>query len=499
MPRGDPAGRVDEMRPIQRVVVLGGGTAGLIAALTLRIKLPQLQVRVIRSADIGVIGVGEGTNAAFPQHLFEYLKVPPVRFHQLVEPTFKLGLRFLWGARAEFFYTFVVEYAGRYEGLSRPNASYVDEKTRWLSPVSALMAQDKAFARGPDGRPRFHNNYAFHVENRRLVDGLEALCRDAGVHITDGTMKAPEMGEAGVSALHLEDGERVEADLYVDASGFRSELLTRALGEPSVTFDRTLFCDRAVIGGWERTNEPIKPYTTAETMDCGWSWQIEHRDYINRGYVYASAFCSDDDARAELARKNPKIAPEATRAVRFRSGRSARCWVKNVVGIGNASGFVEPLEATAIQVICSQSRSLVGALEESRFLPGEPMRTLYNKYNCGQWDDVRDFLGIHYAFNTRAETPFWRACREETDLAGASDFAAFWREYGASGLPGGLLVSPTSTFGLEGFLALMAGQGVPVERPYVPTPAERARWHAHLEAFRAQAATGCAVSECLPF
>jgi tryptophan halogenase len=127
------------------------------------------------------------------------------------------------------------------------------------------------------------------------------------------------------------------------------------------------------------------------------------------------------------------------------------------------------------------------------------MRALYNKYNCGQWDDVRDFLGIHYAFNTRAETPFWRACREETDLAGASDFAAFWGEYGASGLPGGLLVSPTSTFGLEGFLALMAGQGVPVERPYVPSPAERSRWHGHLDAFRAQAATGCAVSECLQF
>ena len=484
------------MTPVSRVVILGGGTAGLVAALTLRIKLPQLDVRVIRSPDIGVIGVGEGTNAAFPQHMFEYLKISPARFHELVEPTFKLGLRFLWGARPEFFYTFVVEFAARYEGLSRPNAAYVDEQTRWLSPVSALLAQEKAFARGPDGRPRFHNNYAFHVENRRLVSGLETLCSEAGVRISDGTMKTAELGPDGIAALRLEDGQRVAADLFVDASGFRSELLTRALGEPAIAFDRTLFCDRAVIGGWARTSEPIKPYTTAETMDAGWSWQIEHRDFINRGYVYAAAFISDDEARAELARRNPKISANDTRVVKFRSGRSARCWVKNVVAIGNASGFVEPLEATAIQVICSQARSLVGALEESRFVPGEPMRGLYNKYNCGQWDDVRDFLGIHYAFNTRSDTPFWQACRRETDLAGASEFAGFWREHGASGLPAGLLISPTSTFGIEGFLALMAGQGVPVERPYVPTPNERAQWHRHLEAFAAQAATGCAVSEC---
>jgi tryptophan halogenase len=408
-----------------------------------------------------------------------------------------MGLRFLWGARKEFFYTFVVEFAGRYDGLSRPNATYVDEHTRWLSPVSALMAHDKAFARGPDGAIQFHGNHAFHVENRRLVDGLETLSREAGVSVTEGTMKSAEVGATGVTALHLEDGERVEADLFVDASGFRSELLAGALQEPYQSFDRTLFCDRAVIGGWKRSSEPIKPYTTAETMDAGWSWQIEHQDYINRGYVYSAAFLSDDAARAELVAKNPKIDPESTRVVKFKSGRYRRSWVGNVVAIGNASGFVEPLEATAIQVICSQARTLVGALQESRFTPGEAMRALYNKYNAAQWDDVRDFLAIHYAFNRRMETAFWRACWNETELAGAAEFSAFWRECGASGLPAGLLIPPTSTFGLEGFLALMAGQGVPVAHQHIPTPAERTRWHQLHAAFGAQAAAGASVAECV--
>jgi tryptophan 7-halogenase len=482
---------------IQSVAILGAGTAGLVAALTLRMKLPQLRVRVIRSPDIGVIGVGEGTNPTFPEHLFQYLKVPVARFHALAEPTWKLGIRFLWGARPEFFYSFVIEYAGKHPGLSRPNAAYVDDETLWLSPVSALMARDLAFMRGRDGRPEWHQRYAFHVENIKLVGALETLCREAGVEITDGTMRAAEPGPEGIGALVLESGERVVADLFVDASGFRSELLGRALEVPYQSFDRTLFCDRAVIGGWPRTSEPIKPYTTAETMDAGWSWQIEHEHFINRGYVYASAWISDDDARAEYLRKNPKVPADQTRVVKFRSGRYARCWTGNVVAVGNASGFVEPLEATAIQVICLQARTLVGALEESRFQPSESMRRLYNQYNCGQWDDIRDFLGIHYAFNTRLDTSFWRHCREHTDLAGASDFADFWKAHGASGLPSGLFVAPTSTFGLEGFLALMAGQRVPVAHPYVVPSAERETWRQHLTAFGEQARHGMGVRECL--
>jgi tryptophan 7-halogenase len=482
---------------IRRVVVLGGGTAGLVAALTLRVKLPQLQVRVIRSPDIGVIGVGEGTNATFPQHLFEYLKISPARFHALVEPTFKLGLRFLWGPRPEFYYSFAIEYAARFEGLARANAAYVDDDTRWLSPVSALMAHDKAFGRDSAGRIRWHNNYAFHVENRKLVSGLEVLCADAGVEISDGKMTTAERGPRGITALLLESGERVDADLFVDASGFRSELLERIYNEPYISYGRTLMCDRAVIGGWSRTNEPIKPYTTCETMDAGWAWQIEHHDFINRGYVYASAFLGDDEARAELLRKNPNIPPDKTRVVKFRSGRYTRFWVDNVVAIGNASGFVEPLEATAIQVICLQSRSLVGALEESRFEPGDSMRNLYNRYNCAQWDDIRDFLAIHYAFNERIQSPFWNACRQDLDLAGAAEFAAFWRQYGPSGLVNGLLISPSSTFGLEGFFALMTGQRVPVAHPYTPTSAEQTTWRHLLAQFGKDSRSGVTVRECL--
>jgi tryptophan halogenase len=116
-----------------------------------------------------------------------------------------------------------------------------------------------------------------------------------------------EQSAAGVvAALVLDSGERITADLFIDASGFRSELLRRTFAEPFISYADTLFCDRAVIGGWEREDEPILPYTTAETMDHGWSWQIEHERHLNRGYVYSSRFVSDD-AEAEFRRKNPKL------------------------------------------------------------------------------------------------------------------------------------------------------------------------------------------------
>ncbi len=183
------------------------------------------------------------------------------------------------------------------------------------------------------------------------------------------------------------------------------------------------------MGGWERTAEPILPYTTAETMDSGWAWRIDHEHHINRGYVYSSAAISDEAAAAEFLRKNPK-APASPRVVKFRSGRLRRAWVDNVVAIGNAGGFVEPLEATALMVVCSTSKMLVGLLTEASLEPTPTIRKLYNDIVAGTWDDIRDFLALHYRLNTRLDTPFWRHCREDTDVSGLAPLLEFYEENG---------------------------------------------------------------------
>ena len=277
------------------------------------------------------------------------------------------------------------------------------------------MAHDCAFFRGDDGAPQWHNNFAFHVENRKLVSALETIARQAGVEITEGTLRQANREGDDVKTIDLTSGENVRADLFIDASGFASELLGKALAEPFISYANTLPCDRAVIAGWSRTHEPIKPYTTAETMSAGWCWQIEHEHFINRGYVYSSTFISDEAAAREFREKNPQLETEP-RVVRFKSGRYRHSWVGNVIAAGNASGFVEPLEATAIQVITSQARTLADLLIDSRSEVTPSVRALFNRRLAAHWDEIRDFLAVHYRFNHRVKSEFWSVCHAEADL-----------------------------------------------------------------------------------
>ncbi|HET6406727.1 MAG TPA: FAD-dependent oxidoreductase, partial [Chthoniobacteraceae bacterium] len=420
---------------IKRIVILGAGSAGLLAALTLR-RRTRLEVEIIRSTDIGVIGVGEGTTHTFPQFLLNELRLDPGKLFAEAQPTWKLGLRFLWGPRAEFIYNFGVQLDERWPGLAHNNGFYCNESMDDMNVLAALQARNKAFPRRPDEWPDFslHQFAAFHIENARLVSYLEGCCLALGAKIRDGTVTQVERDDHGVRALVLDDGSPITADLYIDASGFRSELLGKAMGESYQSFGDALFCDRAVIGGWNRTDEPIKPCTTCETMDAGWAWQIEHEHFINRGYVYCSRFIDDDSARAELLAKNPKIPPEKTRIVRFRTGRYARMWVGNVVGIGNSSGFVEPLEATALAQIINQCRSLVNILADCDGEVPPGYIDLYNQMQGANWDEIRDFIAIHYRFNTRLETPFWKVCQNETQLGRAKPLVDFYMAHGPTSI-----------------------------------------------------------------
>src|SRR3954466_1196375 len=243
-------------KPVERIVVLGGGSAGFMVAITLKRKLPQLSVRVIRSPDIGVIGVGEGTTLSFPKHFFEYLRLKPQQFYAEAEPTWKLGIKFLWGPRKEFYYTFSYEFQQRFPELSRNSGFFFSDEFPFAGKASAFMAHDKAFPQRSNGTPEFHNNHAYHIENKKLVGWLEKVSREFGVEVVDATVTA-KRGERGIECVLTEQGQEYRADLFMDASGFRSELLGRTFGEPFISYRDALFCDRAVIGGWPRTDEPI--------------------------------------------------------------------------------------------------------------------------------------------------------------------------------------------------------------------------------------------------
>jgi tryptophan halogenase len=301
--------------------------------------------------------------------------------------------------------------------------------------------------------------------------------------------------DAGVAGLRLAGGATRTGELYIDCSGFQSLLMGKALAEPYVSFKSSLFCDRAVVGGWQRDGETVLPYTTAETMNAGWCWQIEHEHRINRGYVYCSSFISDEEAEREFRQKNRKAGP--ARIVRFASGRYARSWVKNVVAIGNASGFVEPLESTSLAFICTEAVWLIESLLDADLQVRPSVAGLFNKRVAKAWDVIRQFLALHYKFNDRLDTPFWRECREKTDVCDAAEFVEYYRENGPSSLWYKTLLNPDDQFQMEGYLAMLVGQGVPYRCDFVPPEGERQAFEWQQRTFEAQARGGYNVRDAL--
>ncbi|HEV8608045.1 MAG TPA: FAD-dependent oxidoreductase [Tepidisphaeraceae bacterium] len=484
--------------PVKNVLVLGGGSAGFLAAITLKIKLPELNVTVLRSKELGIIGVGEGTTTTVSYHLHDFLKLPIKSFYEIAQPLWKLGIRFIWGTRPYFNFIFGLEMDARHQGMRKGAGHYCgDGPFDYVGYPSSLMAENKVFYRLPGGPRIAAEELAMHIENEKFVAWLEGEALSRGVRIMDDTVVEVQQDDRGISGLKLASGGNATADLFVDSSGFYSLLLGKTLAEPFISFKNALFCDRAVVGGWDRSDEPIKPYTTAEAMECGWCWQIEHEHRIIRGYVYSSFFISDEEAERELRTKNPRITK--TRIVKFVTGCYQRGWVKNVVGIGNAFGFVEPLEATSLGTICLQSATLAETLRTCGCAAPQSMIDYYNGRGRRMWDSTRDFLAVHYKFNKRFDNPFWRECREKTDLGAAQEIVDYFQDNGPSGLWRVPLFEGTEyrNFGMEGYFAMLVGMQVPYRKTFEPDSRERELWRQLKTNLKAEAQRAYSIREAL--
>src|SRR6516164_5481607 len=220
---------------INHVLVLGGGSAGFLVALTLKHRLPQLRVTVLRSKDIGIIGVGESTTIPLVSHLHDYLRIDLTEFYRQVVPTHKLAIRFLWGPRPYSDYGLNLQLDLRYQGFAKP-IGYYSGDTIDFGRLSALMTRNKVFVRLPDGRPNYNRDPAYHLSNVPFVAFLEQYAQRQGVEIVDDTVVDVPQNDAGVAGLVLSSGSTLTADLYVDCSGFKSLLLGKTLGEPFVNF-----------------------------------------------------------------------------------------------------------------------------------------------------------------------------------------------------------------------------------------------------------------------
>ena len=451
----DGFSRASHHTELKSVGVIGGGTAGYITALCLKKAFPALDVTVVASSKIPVIGVGEATTPLLPKLLHRFLGLDVVEFYEKVRPTWKLGIRFDWGKPGDYYFNYPFEPGDLVESLA------YESHINGANHQGRLMSRNcTPFFKQADGTIHAGLHYApfaYHMENRRFVAYLEENLAGAGIKTLDRMVVDADVSTTDrIDSVITEEGDRLSYDMFIDCTGFRSVLLKK-LGAKFVSFKSSLLTNVALTAKVPNHGF-IKPYTTAKTMDSGWCWVIPHDDIDHIGYVHCSDFCDLDSAEQELRAKFPGIEPE-TKPVHFRSGRHDHFWHGNVVAVGNAYGFVEPLESTAIHVIIEEANMLVNNFPETLDQVHIPKKV--NDRINNRWDQLRGFLAIHYKFNKKLDTPFWRFAREEVDLADGEQYLHAYQESAPLGGRRHRLWEAPECFDDAGYDTLLMGQEVP--------------------------------------
>ncbi|MFF5142344.1 tryptophan halogenase family protein [Streptomyces sp. NPDC013157] len=419
---------------IKDVLVLGGGTAGWMTASYLGRALgPTVRITVLEAPAIPRIGVGEATIPNLQKVFFDFLGLSEEEWMPECNASFKMGIRFVnWRT------------PGTGEAEARPHGTGQDHFDHLFGllpshdnlPLSHYWtykrlagATDKPFDYAcyvqpavfdKKLSPRFLDgtrwaSYAWHFDASLVADFLRrfAVEKQGAVHIEDKFTEAEVDQRGHVTAITTESGRRLEADLFVDCSGFRGLLINQVMKEPFLDMSDHLLNDRAVATQVPHDDEThgVEPFTSAIAMSSGWTWKIPMLGRFGTGYVYSSRFASQDEATAEFCRMwglDPEKQP--LNHVKFRVGRNRRAWVKNVVGIGLASCFLEPLESTGIYFVYAALYHLVKHFPDKRFDPVPVDR--FNREIETMFDDTRDFVQAHFSFAPRNDTAFWRACKE---------------------------------------------------------------------------------------
>mgnify|MGYP000356642398 CR=1 FL=1 len=298
--------------------------------------------------------------------------------------------------------------------------------------------------------------YAFHFDASLYAKHLRAFAEARGVARHEGKIADVSLhAETGfIEGVTLSDGRRIEADLFIDCSGFRGLLIGQALGAGFDDWSRWLVCDRALAAPCENAR-PLTPYTRASAREAGWQWRIPLQHRTGNGYVYSSAHITDDAAAAALHAGLDAPASAEPRFLRFKAGRRRRFWEKNVVAIGLAGGFLEPLESTSIHLIQAGVSKLIALFPDKRFDP--VLAAEYNRLTAMQFEQVRDFIILHYKAVERDEE-LWRAAAAMPIPETLERKIALFRESGR------IFRFEDELFGESNWLAVLLGQGVTPRR-----------------------------------
>jgi tryptophan 7-halogenase len=447
---------------IRSIVIVGGGTAGWMTAASLSKFLKGLNcnIRLIESEQIGTIGVGEATIPPI-MHFIRGAGIDENDLVRKTQATFKLGIEFKDWTRVGHRYIHPFGHTGFdvgpvafsaywLEAFREGKASRLDEYS--LEATAAYAAKFMRPVQAANS-PLEKITYALHFDASLFARYLRTIAEAGGVIRTEGKVQAvalqPDNGF--IRALTLESGEQVEADLYIDCSGFRGVLIEGALHTGYEHWNHWLPCDRAAAVPCQRTGA-LSSYTRVTAKAAGWQWRIPLQHRIGNGYVYGSNFISDEQAQTELLSSIEGKAFADPLKLQFATGRRKRFWSKNCVAIGLSAGFLEPLESTSIHFIQRGIALLLSCFPDRNFNTADIDR--YNKIVASEYERVRDFLVLHYSTTERDDSEIWRYCRSIKKPDTLRERIELFQSFGR------LIREDNELFPMQSWLYVLVGQNI---------------------------------------
>ena len=440
----------------RRIVIAGGGTAGWMAAAALARTLGQtIDLTLVESDVIGTVGVGESTIPPLVKYN-QLTGIDEAEFMRETNATFKLGIDFEnWKVDGEkYFHSFGATGRDHWSagfqhfwlhGLTRGHHEDFDDYCLELK-----AAEARKFALLPDNRM----NYAYQLDATAYARFLRRKAEANGAKRQEGKIARVELdGESGnIAALELEDGKRIEGDLFIDCTGFRALLIEGALHVGYDDWSHYLPNDRAIAVQTKSVREPV-PYTRAIAHEAGWQWRIPLQHRQGNGIVYCSRYMSDDEAEAKLLSTVEGDTCSTPNRLRFVTGARRKQWYRNCVAVGLSSGFMEPLESTSIHLIQRAVLRIIRMLPFGDAISEHDIAE-FNDQQLTDMDQIRDFLILHYKVTERRDTPFWRHCADMDIPDSLTQKIELFRETGR------VFRKNDELFAENSWVQVMLGQGI---------------------------------------
>ena len=400
-----------ERERVERVLVVGGGDAGLMTALTFRVKNPNLPITVVDDFEEPIPGIGKSTTNYILKSLHDVLDIDRQRFVTKVKPVWKASVYFEDWCGCEPFHVPFDDSSirPRADGSECFEELYYRHETRNFRTLGGELAEQSKspFSIQSPGGLQVYQDVAYHLGIRRFNEFLRELCKERTIELVNDRITEVSADEETIVAVRSDDAT-YEADLYVDATGFQRSLVSE-LDRQFREFEYPL--DSAVVSKLDLSLADIVPATVVTSGEHGWFWQIDTYDWRDVGYVYSSGHVSDEAATKAFLNEHETLSEEDLKHYRFDTGYFKEPWRGNCLPVGNALGFVEPLQSTALTTNALLVEKLASLLASHHRLNHPGVREIYNTYVQSIWENVYDFISIHYR-HASDDSEFWAAMRE---------------------------------------------------------------------------------------